>query len=181
MNPFDQPDPESAPAETAVDPAIRASVAVPLFGKPLAPYTRRRYAAAQSMGLLYPCIGDEGLAQYQSTGLYPGQVRDVILLLWICLTPHEADLTEQQRRAAVLSVESALAAPRRAAALALAWGEAHGLLDPDDPRFAEAHAAFTAIVAPVEESRFEVSIAGAQGGAPADPKPSPPAPTPNTP
>jgi len=175
---FDQPDPESAPA---ADAFARAAVPTPLFGRPLGPYTRRRYAAAQSMGLLYPCIGDEGLAQYQVTGLYPGQVRDVILLLWVCLTPHKAELTADQILAGTLCVEAALAQPRRAADLALAWGEAHGLLDPNDPRFDEAHAAFTAIVTPVEESRFTVSVEGAKEGAPADPKPSPPAPTPNTP
>jgi len=180
MNPadFSAPDPESAPAP---EPFETAKAPVEFSGETLLPYTRGRYLAAQSMGLLYPYVGDAGLAQHQVTGMYPGMVKDVLIVCWICSTPHAAELTEKQKTARVMTVESALMKPFVAFESACAWGEKRGLLDPFDPRFKEAHAAFDRIVAPVDAAEFEVTQAGgsaAKGGA--DPNASAPLPGPNT-
>jgi hypothetical protein len=50
----------------------------------LQPYTPSRIVAAQAMGLLYPKIGNDGLAQLKKTGLYPGELKDIIIVLWLC-------------------------------------------------------------------------------------------------
>ena len=179
-DPFSDPDPESAPA-APVDSFEAAKAPVAASWGALLPYTRPRYLAAQSMGLLYPYVGDAGLAQHQATGMYPGMVKDVLIICWICSAPHAAELTEKQRAARVMTVETALLKPLVALEIAMAWGEKQGLLDPFDPRFKEAHAAFDRIVAPVEAAKFEVTQAGAAGGkGGADPNASAPPAGPNT-
>ena len=183
MSDFDQPDPEETPAlPPEPDAYVRARAGAELFGQPLRAYTRTRYTAAQSMGLLYPCIGDEGLAQYNATGMYPGQVRDVMLLLWVCTIPHASEATAREAKAGIFTVERALMKPGVAAERALEWGVKNGLADPADPRFDEAHKTFGQLVRPVEESRFEIQQAGGtKGGGADDPKPSAPATRPSTP
>jgi hypothetical protein len=54
------------------------------MGERLQPYTPSRIVAAQAMGLLYPKIGNDGLAQLKKTGLYPGELKDIIIVLWLC-------------------------------------------------------------------------------------------------
>lgn len=158
-------------AEPTPDAFTRAAVPPVLFGAALSPYTRRRYAAAQAMGLLWPYIGEEGLRQYELTHQYPGMVKDAAIVCWLCSTPHASE--PEGMKPGVFSVERAAMNPVSAFERCFTWAEEHGLFDPQDPRYAEAHAAFGRIVSAVEESRFEVEIDGERkGGVAGDPKPS---------
>ena len=49
----------------------------------LQPYTPSRIVAAQSLGLKYPLIPDEEREQFDKTGIYPGALRDTIIVLWL--------------------------------------------------------------------------------------------------
>jgi hypothetical protein len=66
------------------------------LGETLAPYTPSRVVAAQAMGLKYPNIGKEGVAQLKKTGLYPGELRDVIIVLSLCRLIDPADVLDAQ-------------------------------------------------------------------------------------
>ena len=55
-----------------------------LNGLKLEPWTADRSIAAQSLGMIYPALGDEGWASVKRSGVYPGAVRDVCLALWLC-------------------------------------------------------------------------------------------------
>lgn len=163
------------------DAFVQAAAPLTFATAPLHAYTRRRYQAAQAMGLLYPDIGDENLERLRAGKLYAGQVRDVTIVLWLCSIPQATDATPDEIKMGGFTVELAILKPLRAWEAALAWSEEHGLCDPQDARFREAMALFSRLVLPVEDSRFEVAIDGAKPGGAPDPKASTPAPTPNTP
>jgi len=174
-------DPEN-PEGTPIVDAFTAAADIPvLFDRPLRPYTRRRYAAAQSMGLLWPYIGEEGLRQYELIRQYPGMIKDAAIVCWICTIPHASEATAEDVRRATFTVERAALNPLAAFERCFSWAEENGLLDPEDPRYAAAHVAFGKIVAPVEQSKFEVSLdkTGGQGTEANDPKPSPSTPKPS--
>lgn len=67
-----------------------------LGSEKLQPYTPSRIVAAQAMGLKYPNIGKEGVAQLKKTGLYPGELRDVIIVLYLCRLTEDADVLDAQ-------------------------------------------------------------------------------------
>jgi hypothetical protein len=178
---YDPENPEGAPVAPMVD-AFTAAADIPtLFGAPLKPYTRRRYAAAQSMGLLWPYIGEEGLRQYELIRQYPGMIKDAAIVCWVCTIPHATEATAEDVRRGTFTVERAALNPLAAFERCFSWAEENGLLDPEDPRYAAAHVAFGKIVAPVEQSKFEVSLdkTGGQSTEAIDPKHSPSTPRPN--
>jgi hypothetical protein len=59
----------------------------------LQPYTPSRIVAAQAMGLLYPKIGTDGFAQLKKTGIYPGELKDIIIVLWLCRLKTKDEVT----------------------------------------------------------------------------------------
>ena len=66
------------------------------LGETLEPYTPSRVVAAQAMGLKYPNIGADGVAQLKKTGLYPGELRDIIIVLHLCRLREDADVLGAQ-------------------------------------------------------------------------------------
>jgi hypothetical protein len=68
-----------------------------LDGIKLQPWTPDRMIAAQSLGMIYPSIGDEGWAALKRRSIYAGAVRDVALALWLC-TLSDAEVLEAEAR-----------------------------------------------------------------------------------
>jgi hypothetical protein len=132
------------PARKAVKGAEKAFVesgAHLLLGEKLAPYTPSRIVAAQAMGLLYPQIGKEGMAQLKKTGIYPGELRDLIIVLWLCRLQKAAE------------VQDALIDPDVSYALAEKWAGKAGLCDMTSKPFLEALAVFQTIMNEIGESQ----------------------------
>src|SRR2546423_285975 len=61
-------------------------------GIELEPYSRGRRVAAQAMGLHYGSIDKAGQQRFISNKIYPGAVRDVSIVLWLCTLKNERDI-----------------------------------------------------------------------------------------
>lgn len=149
-------DPEHYPSADAFVTAIQGET---FAGQPLNAWSPPCKIAAQSMGMLYPFIGDEGLEIMSRTGIYPGELRDVIIFLWLrCQAP-----------AAVIKAQSK---PLEAWGFASAWAEGAGLLDIRSPAFEEGSRLFVQKMNAIAEATGTPSTQGTPG----DPKaPCPPA------
>jgi hypothetical protein len=128
-------------ASTAASKAFLESGAHLLLGEKLAPYTPSRIVAAQAMGLLYPQIGKEGMAQLKKTGIYPGELRDLIIVLWLCRLQKAAE------------VQDALIDPDVSYATAEKWAGKAGLCDMTSRPFLEALSVFQTIMNEIGESQ----------------------------
>ena len=136
-----------------------------LFGEPLRDYSYSRRSAAQTMGLLFPNIGEAGAAQYERSGTYPGMLNDVLIVLWLCTLPDHAELTREQiatewtPRKANKRVEDALET-------AIEWAGGKGLvsLDMSNEKVNEAIQVWMAIVQNVEASKFTLQTADNPAG-----------------
>jgi hypothetical protein len=107
----------------------------------LQPYTPSRIVAAQAMGLLYPHIGKEGLAKLNRTGIYPGELRDMIIVLWLCRQEKDE------------KVQDALLDPGAAYGAAEKWAGKAGLCDMTSAVFLEALPVFQTIMNEIGESQ----------------------------
>lgn len=97
-----------------------------LNGLKLEPWTPDRAIAAQSLGMVYPALGDEGWTAVKRSGIYPGAVRDVALALWLCsLTPDQ-----------VLDAE--MRGGKDAKQRSSAWAGEHGIHDTNKQAFWDA-------------------------------------------
>lgn len=70
--------------EQQIDNAFIQSENHQFNGAELQPWTPSRLVAAQSIGLRYPNISDEDREQFRQTGIYPGALKDIAIVLWIC-------------------------------------------------------------------------------------------------
>ncbi len=127
-----------------------------LQGQSLRTYSPSRRVAANAMGMLYPMIGDESAAQMAQTGVYPGVIRDVATVLWLCSLPDGDEITAQQFREGQWTPSRALAKPYAALEVAIEWAGAKGLTITDSQEFVEALTVFGKIVTNAESSRFIV-------------------------
>lgn len=108
----------------------------------LQPWTPARKIAAQSMGMLYPLIGDAGFEQLEQTGAYPGVMKDVVIFVWLrTLQTGESPASSMAR------AQRAQRKPAEAWAIAEKWAEAAGLCDMTSPAFTEAYKLFSAKIA----------------------------------
>jgi hypothetical protein len=115
-----------------------------LFGKKLEPYTPSRVVAAQAMGLLYPNIGQGGLSQMKKTGLYPGELKDMLIVLWLCGLRTDA------------AVDAARLDPETAYFAAEKWGAKAGIVglcDHANEKFMEALVIFQMIMNEIGDSK----------------------------
>lgn len=138
-----------------------AAVGFTLFSEPLAPYSYTRKFAAQSLGMLYPLIGEEGAAQLERTGVYAGALKDAAILLWLCTLKDASDLTRDDLRAGEWTPARASIKPAEALAVAMEWADNQRLTDMSGARFAEAWQVFTAISMGVAASEFVLEVPGA--------------------
>lgn len=126
-----------SPAENA----FLGSGAHLLGSEKLQPYSPSRIVAAQAMGLLYPQVGKEGMAQLKKTGIYPGELRDMIIVLWLCRQEKDEHVSD------------ALADPGAAYAAAEKWAGEAGLCDMTSDVFNEALFVFQSIMNAIGESK----------------------------
>lgn len=125
---------------------------------PLWPWTPPRKIAAQSMGMLYPLIGDEGFEQLARTGHYPGAMKDTIIFLWLrfpvpVFDPALKTSRPENLAEAIARADRAQSRPKLAWAAASAWAEEHGLLDLAAPAFQRAYDLFSAKMQAEQEAR----------------------------
>jgi hypothetical protein len=120
---------ESAPKQPEAS-FIKAMMGTDFAGETLKPWTPERKIAAQSMGMLYPLIGDEGVEQMERTGVYPGALKDTIIFVWLCTQKESV-------------VRRAFRKPIEAMEDAIAWASSRGLIDIDAPEFEEAYLLFS--------------------------------------
>jgi hypothetical protein len=154
-------DADNPPHDT--DAFLKAKQPLELFGEPLRAYSASRKVAAQTMGLLYPYVGDAGAERMQRTGVYPGALKDVIIVLWLCSIQDASEQSRDQVRAGEWNPSKALQKPEAAVDVAVEWASEKGLADIDSKEWTEAFAAFISIVQPVADSEFNVTTNPAPG------------------
>jgi hypothetical protein len=120
----------------------------------LQPYTPDRVWAAQAMGLRYGFIDDAGVEFFKEHRIYPGALRDVAIILWLCSLKDELDIDKACR--------NPVAAARKAAT----WSHDHKMDNPRGEDFWKAYAVFMRIMAEVDAS---VSVPEATGNGSASP------------
>jgi hypothetical protein len=111
------------------------------LGEKLQPYTPSRVVAAQAMGLLYPKIGDAGAAQFKNTGMYAGELKDMIIVLWLCRLGKDDQ------------VSAARMDPIAAYGVAEKWAGKAGLCDTGSDVFNEGLLTFMLIMNEIGESK----------------------------
>ena len=107
----------------------------------LQPYTPSRIVAAQAMGLKYPHV-PAGFEQYAQTGSYPGLLRDIIVVLGVCMIPDA-------------EVEKAQLDPDEAYTKAQRWADGKGILNTGSKEFFAAKNMFEKIMVEIFNSRSE--------------------------
>jgi hypothetical protein len=97
---------------------------------PLEPYSPARMVAAQAMNLRWDVLDENDRATFRETKLYPGAVRDVIIVLWLCTLKKRPEITAAGR------------APEAAYEKAEDWATALGIHDPKREAFWIAYTLF---------------------------------------
>ena len=111
-------------------------------GVRLHPFSYRRQAAADLLGLKFGHLRDEDAHEWQSGRHYPGFLRDVVLILFLCISNNEAVaqvFDNTQRKKFLERMDD--------------WAETHGISLGSDP-FMEAAKLFFQILIPVFTARF---------------------------
>lgn len=106
----------------------------------LQPYTPDRAWAAQAMGLRYGFVDDAGVEFFREHRIYPGALRDVALVLWLCSLDDEVEIDKASR--------NPVAAARKAAT----WAHERKLDNQRGDEFWKAYAVFMKIMAEVDAS-----------------------------
>lgn len=151
---------------------IGAKVGYEFDGIPLRPYSASRKVAAQSLGLLYPYIGDAGAELVEKTGVYPGALLDTIIVLWLCSLPDPQDLTIAEHRDGAWTPARAMSRQDAAKEEMMAWADRHGILDVQCEKFLGAYQIFIAILSGVSASEFQLKVDGVKQGPQEDESPN---------
>jgi hypothetical protein len=131
------------------DPATKAFIAAAshvFAGINLQPYTPARIVAAQAIGLKYPNIAEDALESFNKTGIYPGALQDVLIVLWLCT------LTEDKQ------VTRALRSPDESLGKAITWGATHGITDTKSEAWWAAYDVFINIMVQINASRSDPQL-----------------------
>lgn len=112
-----------------------------VHGLELKPYSASREAAAQAMGLHYANVDKAGQERYARTHLYPGAIRDVAIIIWLC-----AKATEDE-------IDGAGIEPKAASRSAMEWAREEGLFDTGSEKFADCYDAMFEILENIWQSR----------------------------
>lgn len=139
---------------------VSAKAGFELFGESLRKYSPSRKVAAQSMGLIYPYIGDDAAAQMEATGIYPGALKDTIICLWLCTLQDASDQDKAEIRAGAWNPSRVLHKPREALDAAMQWAADLEICDAGSERFGEAFKTFISIATAVEASKFQIVVEG---------------------
>jgi hypothetical protein len=114
-------------------------------------YTPDRAWAAQAMGLRYGFVDDAGVEFFKEHRIYPGALRDVAIVLWLCSITDEIEIDKASR--------NPIAAARKAAT----WSHEHKLDNARGEGFWSAYAVFMKIMAEVDASVSTPEPSGNEG------------------
>jgi hypothetical protein len=132
---------------TAADKAFSQSASHSLFADiALQPYTPARVVAAQAIGMRYPNIGGDALETFNKTGIYPGALQDVLIVLWLCSLSDDKDVTRAMR-----STDEALGK-------AITWGASVGITDTKTESWWAAYYKFIDIMTDINASTGDPQI-----------------------
>jgi hypothetical protein len=109
----------------------------------LEPYSPARIIAAQAMGLHYGSIDAAGMAQFNKTKVYPGAIRDIAVVLWLCSIRDESE------------IDAAARDPVGAAKKMQTWSARLGILDTGNAAFWDAYVLFFKIMNDIQASRVQ--------------------------
>jgi hypothetical protein len=132
---------DNTTVQNRVDSAFVMSQKHPSKFFVLQPYSPSREVAGQAMGLHYGYLDDAALKRFDSDKLYPGALRDVAIVMWLC-----AKATEDE-------IESAGVEPKSASKKAMEWAKANQLLDIRSEQFIECYVTFFDIMDEIWISR----------------------------
>ena len=113
-------------------------------GEKLEPYSMARRVAAQAIDLRYGSLDDAQIAKFNETRIYPGALRDVAVLLWLCSLKDEDEIDRAARN------------PLAAARTALKWAESKGMLDEATIQFVEGYKLLFKIMSEIDAARVAV-------------------------
>jgi hypothetical protein len=134
-------EPEDVGHEEKVDKAFINSENHSLNGEKLQPYSPARIIAAQAMGLRYGYVDKAGLEFFKKHKIYPGALRDVVVVLWLCSLSDEDDIDEASRE------------PKGAIKTATKWAADRGIVDANSDKFWDSYALFMQIIGEIDDSR----------------------------
>ncbi len=128
-----------------------------LFGEPLRKWSTDRKNAADSMGVLWPMIGDARWATWEETGRYPGMKKDVAIILWLLSLKPASELSKDEVKSRTWTPDKAFNNPSGAVEEAMRWIDEQSWGDMSHPQFFEAANVALSIVAGVAASQFIIS------------------------
>lgn len=126
-----------------------------LFGGVARPWTPSRAVAAQTMGMIFPMIGEEGQASLNTKNTYPGILQDVVIVCWLCTLPDDVS-----RQSDGWTPSRALRSPTKAFDAAMVWGEKVGVIDMRNAKYVEGVKFFISIFSDEAASNFKVDVEG---------------------
>lgn len=139
-------------------PAIaKAQAGFYLGEERLRDYSPERYVIAQTMGMIWPYLGEEGITQMQGTGVYPGLPRDMSILLWVLRLKDPAEQTPEEIKSREWNTSRAMNNPKGATVAAIGWASTMGYLMPQTEGFETASKLFFDIAVPPERAKFQVN------------------------
>jgi hypothetical protein len=106
----------------------------------LQPYTPDRAVAAQAMFLRYGFVDEAGLEFFKAHKIYPGAIRDVAVVLWLCSLTSETEIDKASRD------------PIAAARKAVEWLHERKWDNPRGDEFWKAYTVFMRIMSEVDAS-----------------------------
>ena len=112
-----------------------------LEGLELHPYSPDRAWAAQAMGLKYGFVDEAGVDEVKRTGVYPGALRDVGIVLWLRSLTSETEIDKAAR------------SPVAAAVSAAKWAQGIGIADTRSDKFFAAYNIFMDTMTAVAEAQ----------------------------
>lgn len=129
-----------ADQQPAIEKAFTDSGLHQFNGFDLQPWTLSRKVAAQAMGMFIGNVDEAGRSRFATDKVYPGALRDVIVMLWLCTLKTESE------------VDAAARGPTLAIQKAYVWAAQHGLDGIDKESFWKAYAIFWDIRREVAQS-----------------------------
>lgn len=162
----------SASEMEPADAAFVQSDAHEVDGLALEPFTPAREVAAQAMGLKYPNLLAEDEEPFNATGVYPGALMDIAIVLFLCSQRDDPPDEKAKRKGTWQSAKDklrrALSRPLEARETAIEWAAEQRFTDRGkDGKFWPAYNAMVKIIA---ERHKVASIPTGAGSGPPDPK-----------
>lgn len=126
-----------------------------LFGELVRPWTPSRAVAAQTMGMIFPMIGEAGQESFKLRQTYAGILQDVVIVCWLCTLPDEA-----AKNGSGWTPSRALRNPSVAFEMAVAWAGDNKMTDMGSDAFQDGLRLFLGVHFGEAASNFKVEVEG---------------------